>query len=726
MGKNSAFVKARIQNLQRQRAQRTQRSKVERSKRLAQDDRRIQHVVKQWVLPTKDETAMLMNQFAQACRLPNASASLCALIQHYAGRAVDAQPVSPEAAGATAGSPAAVRSGDIDSLKQMAELLLNIQDTPMADLGDREDQEADTLSTETVLQDILKNECGSRVVTMLLSALQCVEAGKSVAKAILQQFEANEALVTHHVACKVLTALVLWGPMDVKCGVLGILREKSAAGSGIELLMDRHTAPTIVRLLEHLPMETSAWLSEELDLGGEGSIDTNTATGAADRKRTRNEESPKSGKDESGDRFRGLIEHPVSWRILAQLVLHMPIENRLRLLSMMSFDELSRTRRGTRFLTTLLSTDSNKESKIKSSTSAAIAQMLGTMVEKFATLLQEMSRSPHGNFVVQKLIQLIPFVCGDNNKNALELLSRFVCVLNHNGDPEAMHSLASHSISVHVVCSLIDTALSLISSSNGGSGNNKYRVVEEIASFMTSPRYVADTICDQYGSLLVRHLMPLVKQKQSNLGKLINSTIWQTMSSLLYDPIGNLVVQEFFRSIGVDEASKFTSKLMEEEILAMCQSPYASHVLFTLLDVINPATRVKLCSILKSHVMSLATHVNGRFIVEHLVAGSREVRDELVRHFYTLAGEKGTQHVLCTLVSHLDPRGKEHVIQKIIVPRLSELAMHPYGGIALQKLMQSDPDILAAVRKRIAQESTLRNDLAQNFYGKFVVHIAEN
>ncbi|CCW67695.1 unnamed protein product [Phytomonas sp. Hart1] len=707
MGKNSAFVKAHTQDLRRRRAQRSQRSKVERGKRLAQGDRRIQRVAKQWALPTEENTSLLLTQFTQACRLPNTSAGLCALIRHYAGT----------------DEKAPLRA--LEPLTQMAEMLLQAQDVPMDDLGEEEDKPAGALSTETVLQDILQTECGGRVVTMLLSALQSTEIGKSVAKAILEQFEATEALVTHHVACRVLTALVQWGPMEVKCGVLEMLRERGGIESAFDLLVDRHTATTIVQLLEHLPMETSVWLVEELGLSEEGFVDTKASMNATSCKGKENEEFAEVDKDESQERFRNLIEHPVSWRILAQLAINMPIEKRLRFLDMISFAELCQTKRGTRFLGTLISADSSTEKNITSTASAAIMQVLGKIVEESASLIQDMSISPYGNFLVQKLIQVVLLVRGDNDKNALELFSRIVHVLTHNGDPATTHSLASHPIGVHVICTLIDTALLLIGS-NSGSGNKNYRVVEEIVSFLTLPKHVANAICDQYDSLLVRRLMPLLKQKQSNLGKMLASTIEQTMSSLLYDPIGNLVVQEYFQVIGPDAASKFTSKLMEEEILAMCRSPFASHVLFTLLDVINPAARVSLCSTLKPHVLAIATHVNGRFIVERLVASSREVRDELVRQFYALAREKGTQHVLCSLVSHLDPRGKTHVIEKIIVPRLFELATHSCGSIVLQKLMQSDAGIAAAVKKRIAQEKTLRNDLAQNFYGKFVVQIAEN
>lgn len=725
MGKVAKITRSRHQDARNKRDQRAQRSKAVREKRLGIDNegRKLQHVVAQRRLPSEADSKLLLSQFAQACRLPAPCTDLCLLIRHCAG-------ISEEAGTGTAsaceqaqearGGKRVREEEDVDrsktaTLKSFANALLSTAGTPVltvdgesgAAAGDDEDEDP-----MTVLLAILQNDYGRRVVVTLLDALhrtrgceaECVE----VAKVVLEQFEENEHLPKHHVACRVLSALVQFGPTDVRQGVLNLLRESCMDGRGVgALLSDRHTSVTIDNLLQTDPEETSQWLCESLGLAPvcdtAASSSSSKKTKKTATKGTKAKAEAHHGEECEGELMK-MIEDPVSSHIVKKLI---SPANRHLLLSRLSVSTLLASKRGTSFLTALLDASAYAEDGNKSGEAALV---LDSLLEQIGTRLREMAADRQGNFVVQKLFLLVPHTPAKRQGEYFALIVRLL------GGAAGLQTLVSNPYGVHVMCGLVDAALQ---------SDSAETCADEIGGLIVTKSNVVDLLNNHQGSLVVRRLMPLVKNgASSKVGRLLVSAIEQNLSSLLYDAGGNLVVQAYLRALGPGEASAFARKLKKEELVALSRNPFAAYVVGALLDTVDATTHVMLCNLLKPYVATLATHLNGRFVVEKLIPASRDVRDELVRHFSALAMGQGTQHVLCALVASLDPRGKENLIRNTIVPSVRELATNSFGSVALQKLMQSDADVLSAVQLRLHNDTALTNDLAQTFHGKFVVNLA--
>lgn len=752
MGKKSEFTRSRFREVQQKREERAQRSRDIRDRRRGIDKsaRMIDKVIVQRPLPDAAQTALLLRQFAQACRLVAPSTDLCLLMRHYAAMAAerDTTTTAATAESAAASSTTAPASRkrpresgtaeeeeDKDSLTQgaafldsLADALLTTESTPAVleeaaadddddgdaaaappDNDDEAGEEADPL---TVLQDILQDDSGRRVVSTLLASLSAVHSTKceAVATAVLEQFEENEYLPEHHVACRVMSALVQYGSHETRQRVLNLLRQRCTTTEAVvQLLSDRHTAGTIERLLEHHRAPTAAWLCEVLSLSA-----TSPTAGSSPKKKQRKNAAKKTGEvdNENGgetglttEKLMELINGAVSGQVLLQLV---HTDARRELLKRLTVSDLLQTKRGTTFFTQLLTLTATA-SKGEDNEAEAVA-LFDDLLERLGSDLGLMAIDKRANFVVQGLVQLLPAM-GPQSLKQLERLERAL------GNAAGISALAAHGNGVHVVLALIDTAFQLPAQS----------AVEEVAEMLVTRQTVKEMLHHHHGSLVVRRLMPLIARKTSKVGRLLQGMVEQDMSNLVYTEAGNLVVQAYLKALGKSGASLLAQKLASngEELLSMCRSPYASHVVFTLFELVDPATHTLLCRTLKPHVLRLSAHVNGRFIVEKMIAASRDIREDVSSHFIALAQERGTQHLLCCLLASMDPRGKKHVVDEMIMPNFSTLATHQCGSIALQKLMQMEPTLLAAVRERLSANSLLRSDLAQSFFGKFVVQIAQ-
>ncbi|KPI83607.1 putative pumilio-repeat RNA-binding protein [Leptomonas seymouri] len=740
MGKKSEFTRSRIKEVRQKREERVQRSRDVRDRRhgIDKSERMIDKVIVQRPLPDAAQTSLLLRQFAYASRLAAPSADMCLLMRHYATMAEEAEKnvaaKAKEETESTGSSPKgssrkrARENGagdDNDALAQgtalldsLADALLRTESTPAVleeaaadgNAGDDDaaaeaaDEEEDPL---TVMQDILQDDSGRRVVSTLLASLSAVHSKKceAVATAVLEQFEENELLPQHHIACRVMSALVQYGSDATRQRVLDLLRQRGTTTEAVvRLLSDRHTAVTIERLLEHHRASTAAWLCEVLSLTAAPSPPKKQKKNAA--KKTAESEEEEDKDHVSTEKLMELINGSVSGQVLLQLA---HSNARRELLKRLTVSDLLQTKRGTTFLTHLLTLTASSSSE-KGSEAEAIA-LFDDLLERLGSDLGLMAIDKRANFVVQGLVQLLPAM-GKQSVKQLERLQRAF------GGAAGISALAAHGNGVHVVLALIDTAFQLPEES----------LVEEVAEQLITRQTVKDMLHHRHGSLVVRRLMPLISRKTSKVGRLIQGIVEQDMSNLVYTEAGNLVAQTYLKALGKAGASLLAQKLANngEELISMCRSPYASHVVFTLFELVDPATHTALCNALKPHVLRLATHINGRFIVEKIIAASRDIREDVSSQFTALAQERGTQHLLCVLLASMDPRGKKHVVDKLIMPHFSALATHQFGSIALQKLMQAEPTLLAAVRARLSSNSLVRSDLAQNFFGKFVVQIAQH
>ncbi|CAD2222821.1 hypothetical protein, conserved [Angomonas deanei] len=439
------------------------------------------------------------------------------------------------------------------------------------------------------------------------------------------------------------------------------------------LLMNRHTSGTVEHLLRYLPAPTSNWLCAVL-FGEEEELT------AAQRQE--------------------LVEDPVAGQILQQIA-QTQLQLRGRLLQLFSPVELLHTKRGTAFLNVLLSAP-EPDSKVDKK---ELRLVFDTVRKQIVSKLEEMCADRNANFVVQRLLQLIPF-CAEDPK---AMVTQFV---KDMGGADALVRLAAEPIGVHVVLTLIDVAVAC------GAG-------DEVGSLLLKRVSPEEMIAHNQGQLVVRRLLPLVAVKRSAVGTELSTLLSNKWVDYAFDSMGNLVVQDYLKALGTAGASKCAATLVKDtNLLRMSQNASASHVVFTLLDLVDGPTQTSLCNALKGVVVQLSTHINGRFIVEKLLRLSREVRDELVKQFLFLVQSKGTQHMLCTLLTCIDGRGRQHVIQGIIVPNLMAIATDASGSVNLQKMMQSDAEVLQAVQKAISATGA-RTPLLQNFFGKFVVRIAE-
>ncbi|CAG9570169.1 putative pumillio protein 10 [Leishmania major strain Friedlin] len=743
MGKKAEFARSRFKEVRQKREERMQRSRTERDRRHGIDklERKIGKVVVQRPLPNEAQQALLLAQFAQACRLVAPSTDMCILMRHYAKVAEAAEQKSKSTTMVTTSAPSAkstTRKRKRDEAEEeeeeapaagatfldtVADALLQTQNAPAvieeaaASAKDGEnalDDDDDDDDTVTVLQDILQDDNGRRVVATLLASLNAVHSSKceAVAKAVLEQFEENEHLPQHHVACRVMSALAQFGSDPTRQGVLNLLRQRSTTIEGVErLLSDRHTAGTIEQLLKSYSRETAAWLCEALSLSTPVTSPSAAEAGGKKKKAAKQRdaaaEETASGERITTEKLMELVNGPVSGQVLLQL-LH--TDARRELLKRLPIVELLRSKRGTTFLTQLLmSTASVASSKGDEGREAEAVALFSDVLERLGNDLGEMAIDKRANFVVQALIQLLPAM-GPQSAKQLERLERGL------GGAAGISALVAHGNGVHVVLSLIDAALTLSSES----------AVEGLAEQLVTRQNVTDLLYHKHGSLVVRRLMPLISRKASKVGRLLQGMVEQDFSNLVYTEAGNLVVTAYLTALGKSGASLLAQKLAGgEELLSMCRSPYASHVVFTLFELVDPITHTLLCNALKAHVLPLSIHVNGRFIVEKMIAASRDVRESVSRQFLSLAQERGTQHVLCALLARMDARGKQACVEKTIMPNLTALATHQCGSIVLQKLMQAEPTVLSAVRQRLSANSLVRSDLAQNFFGKFVVQIAQ-
>lgn len=737
MGKKAEFARSRFKEVRQKREERMQRSRTERDRRHGVDkwERKIDKVVVQRPLPNEAQQALLVAQFAQACRLVAPSTDMCVLMRHYAKVAEGAEQESTSTTMVTTSAPSTKpttlkrkRNEEEEApaagaafLNTVADALLQTQNAPAvieeAAVSAKDGENAlDDDDTVTVLQDILQDDSGRRVVATLLASLNAVHSSKceAVAKAVLEQFEENEHFPQHHVACRVMSALVQFGSDPTRQGVLNLLRQRSTTIEGVErLLSDRHTAGTIEQLLKSYGRETAAWLCEVLSLSTPVTSSSAAEAGGRKKKAAKQRdaaaEETASGERITTEKLMELVNGPVSGQVLLQL-LH--TDARRELLKRLPIAELLQSKRGTAFLTQLLtltaSVATGEGDESREAEAEAVA-LFSDVLERLGNDLGEMAIDKRANFVVQALIQLLPAM-GDQSAKQLERLERGL------GGAAGISALVAHANGVHVVLSLIDAALKLPLES----------AVEGLAEQLVTRHNVTDLLYHKHGSLVVRRLMPLISRKASKVGRLLQGMVEQDFSNLVYTEAGNLVVTAYLTALGKSGASLLAQKLSGgEDLLSMCRSPYASHVVFTLFDLVDPTTHTLLCNALKAHVLPLSTHVNGRFIVEKLISASRDVREIVSRQFLSLAQERGTQHVLCALLARMDARGKQACVEKTIMPNLTALATHQCGSIVLQKLMQAEPAVLSAVRQRLSANSLVRNDLAQNFFGKFVVQIAQ-
>ncbi|CCD14502.1 unnamed protein product [Trypanosoma congolense IL3000] len=677
MGKKATLQRTQQRHTRHTREQRERKSMASKAARrgdlTAAADRLVKRTAPPRATISQERKELLVAQFSQACRLPAACDDLCSLLL---------QGSSTEQAQAEGSRKRRRDSSEVDMniLDLVADAFLALEhEAATAD----EDEGAEPL---TILEDVVQDECGSRVACALFAALAtsgCDDRKKSMTFDVaMKLFEESEDLHEHYIACKVLSSLVLNGDHEIQRRALQVICQGAETLDLIQMkLRNRHTSVTIQHLIEQFPTETVAWLKDALGLSG------TTATKKGSKKNRLN--------TQQSDALLSLIADPIAAPVMRALFLH--DEDRTALLKGVDLTALLGTKRGCKFLREALTHNLEKL------TSEEAVKILDLVVPVCEGNITEMCTSADANFVVQSLIALTPYA-GEEGPTRLRQLLQLL-------GPQ-LPMLMGHPIAVHVVVSIVVTADSLPEKS----------IVEEAAAVLINRNNVSEMLCDPRGSLVLRKLLPRCRVKESVVGQLLTHTIGRDITNLIYDPIGNVIVQEYMKVCG---GETFARKLLKgDELLSMCQHTYASHVVGSLFDNVGASTHTALCNALRPHVVPLTKHINGRFAVEKAIPASRDICDVLLRNFFSLACEKGSQHVLCTLMANLDSQGKSRVVD-IVLANLMQLATQQSSSIVLQKLMQSDQTLAQRVKEKLAQDCNLRNNVAQNFYGKFVVQICD-
>lgn len=658
MGKKASYIKERLGEIHRRKVARGKHSEKLRLKRHGDDtsSRLIQRVMASKPLPEPQDRLLLLEQFDQACRLPKPAEDLRRLLQQ---NLVDSH----------------LQKEQQTFLKQIVEKMLS----------------------HPSLDEVVRDECGSKVLNALVGALQSAHLEKEIGdltNVLLCCFERDASLLRHHVGCVSMSAVAL-NAGKLACERILKIFETSfvTIEEVLEMITERHAASVFLRLLTVYHDPSAHWLSVALRI---------TPSENPQKKKKARKEEGESRTSAEAD-LRGLLlrllDNPVSAPVVHQLVSD---ENRLTIFTTLGFSSLCSSKRASKFLIRLLELDSP----------TLATQLLETIFsdEGCVTTFVDSATDSVANFTCQKVIELLVKV--PENKS-LVLFRRVLELLTPK-----LTEMAHHGIGVHVVVCFIDVASKL---------HEKSKAVKQIADQLCRPENTLEMIRNKHGSLVVRKLIEACAAHPGTAG-LLFSTVEQHMTTLMYDATGNLIVQQLLRSGGPQAANAFFKKYLRgENLVAAAQHPSASHVVFTLLDCVDPQSLTELCGSLKPHVAQLAKHVNGRFIVEKILPLQRDIREALLRQFVPLSMAKGTQHLLLALMNAADQTTRQNLIQNILLPQFRSLATNAVSTIVLQKLLQGSPVFLDAVRKYAAREApTLLRDISQDFYGKFVAQIVNS
>lgn len=555
-------------------------------------------------------------------------------------------------------------------------------------------------SDRALFHQLLTDENATRIIAAATSsedvAKSFASSHKALCNEILSSFEKEPTLVRHHVASRVFTSIVLGTGSHELDRVFRLLEAAvTSFDDAIKMVKDRHVATTLCRLLSLPGSKVSDWLSALLKIGP-------SSEKPVKRSRTEAAIQGNNGSDALRSVIEDIMDDPIGAPVLHALITD---ANRLSIFSALVQLSSTTTKRSQRFVMRLL--EVGGEGKSELATQLLDEILLGPGSELIGSIV-DASFDANMNFTVQKVIKLIPRAdrAAAFHRRVLDLVS------------SRLFDMSTHPIAVHVVIALIDASHAM---------GEKGAFVAAIGESICRPESVVDLIRNTNGGLVVRKLIETSSQT-SSASTLLMTTIEQHMSSLIFDATGNHIVQELLRSGSATSAGSFFRRYLKgEALLSASQHLCASHVVHTLFDRVDPPTFAEMCGTLKPHVCNLARHVNGRFVVEKMIASQRDVRESLVRQFIPLSMSKGTQHLLVSLFEHLDNGSKNTLLQNVVLPHFRQLAVNGTSSIVLQKLLQGNPFFLAAVKKwASSQGDGLLRELSQNFFGKFVVQIITN
>ena len=413
-----------------------------------------------------------------------------------------------------------------------------------------------------------------------------------------------------------------------------------------------------------------------------------------------------------------LIQDRVGFKIALSLIND---RTKLTIVNQLSNDSkfsliLVQTNRGTRFLIQLLMLDTFEDSCKKESDNTIIPVNISEVISNASTdVLADLRK-------VTELIAepLIPEFFNMASSTTLNFLLQAIliaasasnCVPIQKAILDAIKEdiiyLSRHEIGIHVIQAVLNYGSELLQNS----------VTKKLCS------QIKLIMNDQYGTLAIRAL--LSSKKASS----IIDALEPYLMELLFDMNGNLIIQCMLRSSTPSYRSKFIQKFILKDIVNLCQHKYASHVIYDLLDLIEPNQFNAICVKLSDYYVDMAHHISARFIVEKLSKLNPTTRSTLLKSFHQLIYSKGTQGVLLQVYSSSTDNERTSLIESFIMPNIKEIATRKESSIVLQKLIgfeksQENP-ILIPILKEKMSDASFHNYLLGDFFGRFIIELIKS
>lgn len=364
-------------------------------------------------------------------------------------------------------------------------------------------------------------------------------------------------------------------------------------------------------------------------------------------------------------------------------------------------------KRGQRFLAQLLS-----EGFPEGATEAGLDAAVQTIFAALEPSLLPLAKHSRGNFVVQGLIKAAAHV-------APAVLDRVVKAFTSNSEMTLV-DLAGHHHAAHVVGCLAAHASKPVAAA----------LRPDVLKLATN----------KHGSLALRRVLEGAGANASAVAEALLRAMSQHVESMIRHEHANFVVQAIVKALTVKDRADFVAKHIRPRIVELAQDAGAAHVVFAVLGdgVLDAASATQLSGALKSSLVDLAMHVNGRFVVERIIASQRDAQQTLVDNIERLVYAKGAHHVVVRLYEVCAPAVRAQ-LAKYVASHLGDVARDQNGSLTVQKLIASDKApqsstggaVLAAVRAALGfgGKNHGGNGLAQalrsDFFGRFVVQQAD-
>jgi hypothetical protein len=487
-------------------------------------------------------------------------------------------------------------------------------------------------------------------------------------------------LATHSVGRVLVWAMIECGSLKQKK-----LLNRELASETLNLVTDRHGIHTVLALLNHYPNSSKTIIPALVPIVASTLLADPVGAKAA----------------------AAIISPHTAVDIVGSMDLKSEIQTLIEAVSS-PYPLTGESKRTIRFLSDLLTKGFTKGAEDVNSSARAAA--LVNVAQSLQPALVAMAVNQNANFLVQATFRALG--SWSNDKAVAPVLESCVSTLVKSKSPQ-FSELASHPVAAHVIGCVASCAAGVVSAA-------------------LRP-HLLRLASDKNGSIAIRRIV-----EQADSPAAVSEALLQAMgqhaSTFVEDEHGNLVVQALLKAAKPATRTKFFDSHLKQRLAELCRHRFGAHVVHALVTAdgapLDAAAMNQLFGAIKKHMVELAQHVSGRFVVEGLLS-FREAQQVLVDALPQLVFAQGTQGVLTKLY---DVASSAHrtVIANYVSGQLANIATTQQGSLIVQKLLARDIEdtskgravfdaVAHALRSNTAVAATLRND----FFGRFVVQIAE-